>query len=246
MQLKKQSDGSAVQTETWSFGKKAYDPPTMTQREGTGEVDLPGGYTHDIGRRARALHGHPGAQDRRVVEGEEGAAVTPLRGAMLGLVALASGCQPGPSTAAPSPRPIPPAPSNPGEPAAMTAHPPCRAILTPSAAAEYGIRFELTNPTARPIALDIDEPFLQFHVRAAAGGAALAVVQPALDIPINPTTVTVPAAGTLPLASPVRLRFGAPSRDGFVWSIDHTKAGVELTFTLDLPAPFDQPFTARL
>lgn len=126
----------------------------------------------------------------------------------------------------------------------MTAHPPCRAILTPSGDAEYGIRFELSNPTPRPIALDIDEPFLQFRVRAAADGAALAVVQPTLDVPINPTTVTVPAAGTLLLASPVRLRFGAPSRDGFVWSIAHAPAGVELTFTLDLPAPFDPPFTA--
>lgn len=172
--------------------------------------------------------------------------MTPLRGAMLGLVALASGCQPGVNPTAPGPRPTPPAPSNPSEPAAMPAHSPCRAILTPSGDAEYGIRFELTNPTPRPIALDIDEPFLQFHVRAAAGGAALAVVQPPLDIPINPTTVTVPAGGTLPLASPVRLRFGAPSRDGFVWSIAHAPAGVELTFTLDLPAPFDQPFTTRL
>lgn len=128
----------------------------------------------------------------------------------------------------------------------MTAPPTCRAILSPSADAEYGIRFELTNPTARPIALDIDEPFMQFRVRAAADGAALAVAQPPLDIPINPTTVTVPAAGTLVLASPVRLRFGAPSRDGFVWSIGHAAAGVELTFTLELPPPFDQPFTARL
>lgn len=128
----------------------------------------------------------------------------------------------------------------------MTAHPPCRAILTPGGDAEYGIRFELTNPTPHPTALAIDEPFLQFRVRAAADGAALVVVQPTLDIPINPTTVTVPAAGTLALASPVRLRFGAPSRDGLVWSIAHAPAGVELTFTLDLPAPFDQPFTARL
>lgn len=129
----------------------------------------------------------------------------------------------------------------------MTSPAPCRAILTPSADAEYSVRFELTNPTPRPIALDIYEPFLQLRVRAAADGAALAVVQPTLDIPINPTTVTVPAAGTLRLASPVRLRFGgAPSRDGFVWSIAHAPAGVELTFTLDLPAPFDQPFTTRL
>jgi hypothetical protein len=127
----------------------------------------------------------------------------------------------------------------------MTA-PPCRAILTPGADAEYSVRFELTNPTPRPIALDLFEPFMQFRVRAAADGAALTVAQPPLDIPINPTTVTVPAAGTLVLASPVRLRFGAPSRDGFVWSIGHAPAGVELTFTLELPPPFDPPFTARL
>ena len=166
---------------------------------------------------------------------------------MLGLVALAFGCQPGPRTAAPSPRPTTPAPSKRIEPAVMTVFPPCRAILIPGADAEYGIRFELTNPTSRPIALDIDEPFLQFHVRAAADGAALAVVQPTLDIPINPTTMTVPAGGTLSLVSLVRLRFGgAPSRDGFVWSIAHAPAGVELTFTLELPVPFDPPFTARL
>ena len=173
--------------------------------------------------------------------------MTPSRAGTLGLVALALGCQAGPGATAPSARPTPPTPpSTQSEPAAMTAHPPCRAILTPSGGAEYGIRFELTNPTPRPIALDIDEPFLQFRVRASADGAALAVVQPTLDIPINPTTVTVPAAGTLTLASPVRLRFGAPSRDGLVWSIAHAPAGVELTFTLELPAPFDQPFTVRL
>jgi hypothetical protein len=28
--------------------------------------------------------------------------------------------------------------------------------------------------------------------------------------------------------------------------IDHAPPGVELTFTLELPAPFDQPFPARL
>ena len=49
MQLKKKSDGSVVQTETWSFGKKTYYPTTMTQREGTGERTLPGVYNYDIG-----------------------------------------------------------------------------------------------------------------------------------------------------------------------------------------------------
>jgi hypothetical protein len=49
MQLKRKSDGSAVQTESWAFGKKAYYPTTMTQREGVGERTLPGVYSYDIG-----------------------------------------------------------------------------------------------------------------------------------------------------------------------------------------------------
>jgi hypothetical protein len=129
----------------------------------------------------------------------------------------------------------------------MSATPPCRAILTPADSGEYSVRFELSNPTAQPISLDTYTPFLQFQLRASANGAALSVVQPTLDVPLNATTVTVPAAGTFLLVTPVRLRFGAaPSSDGFVWSIPHVPEGVELTFALDLPAPFDRPFTATL
>ena len=122
----------------------------------------------------------------------------------------------------------------------------CRAILTRSGDAEYGVTFELRNPTLAAIQLPADDPFLDFQVRAAAGGAALAVEQPTLDLPIHETTLTVPANSQLALATPIRLRFGAPSTDGFVWSIAHAAAGVTLTFTLQLPAPFDQPFTATL
>jgi hypothetical protein len=67
MQLKKKSDGSAVQTETWNFGKKAYYPTTMTQREGTGEVDLPGRYTYDIGP-ARSTGTAPFYQHQTILE----------------------------------------------------------------------------------------------------------------------------------------------------------------------------------
>jgi hypothetical protein len=49
MQLKKKSDGTAANTQTWTFAKKTYYPTTMTQVEGTGEVNLPGVYTYNIG-----------------------------------------------------------------------------------------------------------------------------------------------------------------------------------------------------
>jgi hypothetical protein len=49
LKVRKISDNSVVRTETWNFGLKTRYPTTMTQREGTGEVNLPGVYTYDIG-----------------------------------------------------------------------------------------------------------------------------------------------------------------------------------------------------
>lgn len=155
------------------------------------------------------------------------------------LSGIVLGCHPGGSAQ----------PSNRNEPPAMNASPPCRAVLTPASDGEYSIRFELSNPTGHAIALDTYEPFLQFHLRAAANGAALAVDQPALDIPVQPKTLAVPPAGTVELVTPVRLRLRAgvpPAQNRFVWSIAHEPRGVQLTFSLDLPQPFDQPFTAQL
>ena len=107
----------------------------------------------------------------------------------------------------------------------------------------------LSNPTKQPISLATYEPFLQLHVRATAGGAELRVEQPALDIPVQPKTITIQPAGSTELATPVRLRLRAgapPSQDPFVWSIAHEPAGVQLTFTLELSPPFDQPCESRL
>jgi hypothetical protein len=167
------------------------------------------------------------------LEGEEGAAVTRFVSAIIGLVAAACQSPPNPQPAARS------------EPPPMNTPTPCRAFLTPAADGEFGVRFALSNPTSEPIALDTYQPFLQFRVRATAGGTNLAVTQPALDLPVQPVTLNVPAGGSLELVTPVRLRFqaqGAASQDRFVWSIAHGPKGVQLTFTLDLPPPFDRPF----
>jgi len=49
LKVRKKSDNSIAQTETWDFGLKSRYPTTITQKEGTGEVNLPGIYTYDIG-----------------------------------------------------------------------------------------------------------------------------------------------------------------------------------------------------
>lgn len=67
MQLKKKSDATIVQTENWTFGKKAYYPTTMTQVEGDGEVALPGRYNYDIGP-ARTTGTAPFYQHQTILE----------------------------------------------------------------------------------------------------------------------------------------------------------------------------------
>jgi len=49
LRVRKISDSSIAQTETWNFGLKTHYPTTMTQREGTGERALPAVYHYDIG-----------------------------------------------------------------------------------------------------------------------------------------------------------------------------------------------------
>ena len=49
LKVKKVSDNSVVRTETWNFALKAHLPTTIVQKEGTGEVNLPGVYSYDIG-----------------------------------------------------------------------------------------------------------------------------------------------------------------------------------------------------
>lgn len=130
----------------------------------------------------------------------------------------------------------------------MHAPSPCRAILTPASDTDYSVSFELSNPSSQPITLSVHEPFLRFRVRATADGSDLVIDQPTLDIPVRSTKITIQPSASAELVTPVRLRFRtnpvAPQR--FVWSIAHEAHGVQLMFALDLPPPFDQPFTSDI
>jgi hypothetical protein len=85
------------------------------------------------------------------------------------------------------------------------------------------------------------EPFIAFSVLATAHNKPLTVHQPALDIPINPTTIHLPPKVTVTLETPIRLRISEsakPVTDGFLWTIAHAKETVSLQIKLDLPTPF--------
>jgi hypothetical protein len=125
----------------------------------------------------------------------------------------------------------------------------CQAVVVAQSDGLYGVQFELVNASDAPVTLDSYTPFLQFRLHAEAGGAPVAVEEPTLDLPLQPVKLTVAARGTLPLRTPIRLRFGAgaaPTEDGFVWSITRPLAELTLVFTLDLPAPFGQPCHAQV
>jgi hypothetical protein len=130
----------------------------------------------------------------------------------------------------------------------MHAPSPCRAVLTPASDTDYSVSFTLSNTSTQPITLAVHEPFLRFRVRATGDGNDLAIDQPTLDIPVHSTTITVPPSASTDLVTPVRLRFrtGPVTQQRFVWSITHEPQGVQLTFTLDQPPPFDQPFTSQV
>ncbi len=49
LEVKCRSDNSVAFTDTWTFGKKANFPTTITQQEGEGEVALPGRYSYKLG-----------------------------------------------------------------------------------------------------------------------------------------------------------------------------------------------------
>lgn len=122
--------------------------------------------------------------------------------------------------------------------------PPCRATVVAQPDGLYRVQFDLVNATDVDVELPSYAPFVQFQLRAEAGGAAISVEQPTLDLGLQEVTLRLPARENLTLTTPVRLHLGAaapPPQDRFVWSIDHEPAGLTLEFTLDLPAPYGGP-----
>lgn len=67
LRVRKISNNSITQTETWNFGLKSYYPTTMSQQEGTGERNLPAVYHYDIGP-ARATGTAPFYQHQTILE----------------------------------------------------------------------------------------------------------------------------------------------------------------------------------
>jgi hypothetical protein len=71
MRLKKVSDGSTVQTETWNFRARGTAPTTMTQQENDSERNLPGVYSYLMGP-ALATGSRPFYRHQSILEWFEG------------------------------------------------------------------------------------------------------------------------------------------------------------------------------
>lgn len=129
------------------------------------------------------------------------------------------------------------------------ATPPCHATVAHQPDGSYAISVELTNAGDQPVTLESYQPFLQFRVRAEADGAPVTIDQPALDLPVQPIDLTIPARGSLTLRSPIRLVIAAGARgakDGFVWTIARPATGLTLAIDVDLAAPYGGPCSTDL
>lgn len=103
------------------------------------------------------------------------------------------------------------------------------------------LTIDLRNGTAEDLQLSFNEPFTAFEVLASTQEGPVAVHQPPLDIPVQATSITLPAGGTVSLQTPVRLRIteGAEAgSDGWVWTVPRRRDAVSLQVRLLLPALF--------
>lgn len=93
-------------------------------------------------------------------------------------------------------------------------------------------------------------PFLAFTLQAQAGGVALPVHQPPLDLPVQPVMLRLAPDQPLLLHPPVRLRLGAPAAgdNGLLWSVAPAPAGqaLQLRVRLLLPPPLDLQAVVQL
>jgi hypothetical protein len=103
--------------------------------------------------------------------------------------------------------------------------------------ASLGLGFVLSNRSSSPRTVHYFRPFLQFDLRALAGGAELRIVRGDFDGPVEPATLDIPAGGTARLDTPVTLQFAAtaaPPGDAFTWMLIGEPRALELRATLHL------------
>jgi hypothetical protein len=115
--------------------------------------------------------------------------------------------------------------------------------------ARVGLGFVLGNHSSTATAVHYFHPFLQFDLRVTAGGRAMTIVQPDVDVPAQLRELAIAAGGTAELATPVALRFAsdAPATAAsMVWTIDSPPTTVELQATLRFEGESLPPCGARI
>jgi len=115
--------------------------------------------------------------------------------------------------------------------------------------ARLGLSFVLTNRSASARTLRYVHPFLQFELHVTAGGRALPLVQPDIDIPSQPRELQIVAGGTTELDTPISLQFaggGAADPTSMVWTIQSEPTTVELHATARIEGETLEPCVARV
>jgi len=115
--------------------------------------------------------------------------------------------------------------------------------------ARLGLAFALTNRSSSARTLHYYHPFLQFDLRVTAGGRALTVSQPDIDIPSQPRELPIAAGGTAELDTPITLRFAgdtAADAGSMVWTIQSAPTTVELHATLRIEGETIAPCVVRV
>jgi hypothetical protein len=112
-----------------------------------------------------------------------------------------------------------------------------------------GLGFVLGNRSSSAATVHYFHPFLQFDLRVTAGGRALTVTQPDVDVPAQLRELAIAGGGTAELATPVSLRFAsdAPATAAsMVWTIDSPPTTVELQAALRLEGETLAPCGAHI
>ena len=126
----------------------------------------------------------------------------------------------------------------------------CELRVTPTAAGDIGLAFDVRNPGAEAVTVRYFRPFTGFELAVEAEDGPVAVIQPAYDTPVRPHSATIAPGAGIHIDTPIHLRFDpdAPPSGGDAptrWSLAHAPAPVRLRATLQLMGVAVAPCEAR-
>jgi hypothetical protein len=115
----------------------------------------------------------------------------------------------------------------------------CALVASANPDGTISLAFNLTNPGSQPIRIQYFEPFVTFDLTLRTPDGPAELIQPGLDLGLQPVQKTIAPGQSLQISTPVGLRFDpsigpAGGDDPLIWSIRHTPAPLTIEATLRL------------